>query len=206
MIKNISFQRLWWYMVGASIFPVLLTAIFCFQTWESGQAASLQLMQLRETALAKNQKQALNAAVRRCFQEADHFYIDKYLETLLFLEPEVEALQKILAQKHVVVDDSLKKRFTFLENSNRMVFSEGVVQKYSSFQETIETLVQPVEVSPEDIQTILARVEGVVIGSHQPGPGRPQLVVTEFKIDKKKINDKNEVYLLHLKLLKREFL
>lgn len=205
-MKNIFLQRLWWYIVGASTFPVLLTVLFCLQKWENGQAASLQLMQVREIALAKNQKQALNAAVRRCFQEADHFYIDKHLETLLFLEPELDALQKILAQKNVVIDDSLKKRFTFLENSNRMIFSEGVVQKYPSFQETIETLVQPVEVSPEDIQTILARVEGVVIGSHQPGPGRPQLVVTEFKIDKKKISDKNEVYLLNLKLLKREFL
>ncbi len=205
-MKNIPFQRLWWYMVGVMTLPLLFTALFCFQRWESGQTAALQLAQVREAALIKNQKQALNAAVRRCFQEADHFYIDKYLETLVFLEPEIESLQKILAQKNVVIDDSLKKRFTFLESSNKMVFSEGVVQKYPAFQETIETLVQPVEVSPADIQAILARIEGVVIGSHQPGPGRPQLIVTEFKIDKKKINDKNEVYLLNLKLLKREFL
>ena len=204
-MKHIPFQRLWWYLVILSTLPLFLTGFLFLKRWEIGEAIERQLLQVREAALAKNQKQALNAAVRRCFQEADHFYIDKYLETLTFLEPEIDSLQKVLAQKNVVIDESLKKRFSFLESGNKMVFSEGVVQKYPSFQETVETLVQPVEVYPEDIQTILARIEGVVIGPHQPGPGRPQLIVTEFKIDKKKINDKNEVYLLNVKLLKREF-
>lgn len=204
-MKQIPFEKLWWYLLSISTLPLLLTGFFFVKRWESVETIERQLLQVREAALAKNQKQALNAAVRRCFQEADHFYIDKYLETLTFLEPEMDSLQKILAQKNVVIDESLKKRFSFLESGNKMVFSEGVVQKYPSFQETVETLVQPVEVSPEDIQTILARIEGVVIGPHQPGPGRPQLIITEFKMDKKKINDKNEVYLLNIKLLKREF-
>lgn len=89
---------------------------------------------------------------------------------------------------------------------NALVFSEGVVQSFPLFQETSETLIHSVEVNPSDIQKILARIEGTKMGEYRPGPHRPQLVITEFKLDKKKVNDKNEVYLLNLKLIKREFL
>lgn len=44
------------------------------------------------------------------------------------------------------------------------------------------------------------------MGDIVPGLYRPQLIVTEFKLDKKKVSEKNETYLLDLKLIKREFL
>lgn len=89
---------------------------------------------------------------------------------------------------------------------NSLVFSEGVVQTFPLFQETTETLVHPVEVNATDIQKILARIEGLKIHEFSSGPHRPQLLITDFKLDKKKVNDKSEVYLLNLKLIKREFL
>ena len=118
-MKQIPFEKLWWYLLSISTLPLLLTGFFFVKRWESVETIERQLLQVREAALAKNQKQALNAAVRRCFQEADHFYIDKYLETLTFLEPEMDSLQKILAQKNVVIDEPLKKRFSFLSITNK---------------------------------------------------------------------------------------
>ena len=69
-----------------------------------------------------------------------------------------------------------------------------------------ETLVHPIEVNVDDIQEILSGIEGVIIGPYEPPPNPPQLLMLDFKIDRKGISEKNEVYGLNLKLLKREFL
>lgn len=189
------------------VFPLLLIAFLMIQELSRMREIQESLTQLRYETLLKDKKQAFNVAVRRCFKDADHFYIDKHLETLVFLEPEIEGLQKILAEKNAILDEGFKKRLDFLTHgSNNLTFSEGVVQKFPFFHETLETLVHPVEINSQDLQKILARIEGVTIGPMPPGPGRPQLLITEFKLDKKKISERNEVYLLNLKLLKREFL
>lgn len=207
MFTNIPLSRQVIYLLSLGILPI----VFLF-LWFLSQKNELEEVQgtidaIRYQALVKEKKQALNATVREHFHDADHFYIDKYLETLVFLEPEIEQLQKIVKDKNFANDDRIKKRLEFLTSqSNALVFSEGVVQTFPHFQETSETLVHPVEVNLADIQKILARIEGVKIGSFTPGPNRPQLLITEFKLDKKKASDNNEVYLLNLKLIKREFL
>ena len=206
MFKNIPVSRLVLYVVALGILP-LLCVLFLF----TSQKHALEELEgnvefVREQVIAKEKKQALNSAVCEHFKDSDHFYIDKYLETLVFLEPEIEQLQKITQDKNFNDDERIKKRLEFLTSSaNALVFSEGVVQKFPSFQETTETLIHPVEVNGQDIQKILARIEGVKMGECVEGTARPQLLITEFKLDKKKISDKNEVYLLNLKLIKREF-
>jgi hypothetical protein len=207
MLKNIPLSRAITYLLCLGFLPFLFV-VFLFIS-EKNQLEELQntIENIQNQAFIKEKKQALNLAVRQYFREADHFYIDKYLETLVFLEPEIEQLQKIVQDKNFADDDRIKKRLEFLTSqTNSLVFSEGVVQSFPLFQETTETLVHSVEVNPLDIQKILARIEGVKMGDFKPGPNRPQLVMTEFKLDKKKVNDKNEVYLLNLKLIKREFL
>lgn len=100
-----------------------------------------------------------------------------------------------------------KKRLEFLTGtSNDLTFTEGVVQSNPIFQETTETLVHPVEIDTKDLRTILAKIEGTTIGNETPSPNRPQLIILDFKLEKKHVTDKNEVFLLNLKLLKREFL
>lgn len=207
MLKNIPLSRAVLYILCAGLLP--LAFVFFLFTSQKGQIEELQnsLENIQHQAYVKEKKQALNLAVRHHFSEADHFYIDKHLETLMFLEPEIDQLQKIIQDKNFADDERIKKRLEFLTNqSNSLSFSEGVVQTFPYFQETTETLVHPVEVNSADIQAILARIEGVKIGEFAPGPFRPQLLITEFKIDKKAMNDENEIYLLNLKLLKREFL
>lgn len=207
MLKNIPLSRAILYILCSGVLPLIF--VFVLFSSKKGQIEDLQnsLENIQHQAFIKEKKQALNLAVRNHFREADHFYIDKYLETLVFLESEIEQLQKIVQDKNFADDDRIKKRLELLTSqANSLVFSEGVVQAFPYFQETLETLVHPVEVDAVDIQAILSRIEGVKINEFTPGPFRPQLMITEFKLDKKKVNDKNEVYLLNLKLLKREFL
>jgi hypothetical protein len=207
MFKTIPVSRAILYFMSLGLLPLIFVVLLFFSQNHQLDELQQNLDDLRDLVFIKEKKQALNLTVRQHFREADHFYIDKYLETLVLLEPEIETLQKIVNDKNFADDERIKKRIEFLTGEgNSLVFSEGVVQSFPLFQETTETLIHPVEVNAKDIQKILARTEGVDIGDFSPGPHRPQLIITDFRLDKKKVMDKNEVYVLNLKLIKREFL
>jgi len=207
MFTNIPQQRLILYLMLAGLLPILFVLFEFYSQQNSLNDLGDAISHVQQMALLREKKQAVNMAVRQQFRDADHFYIDKNLETLNFLEPEVEGLQKIVNNKNFPEDDAIKKRLDFLIGTgNNMVFSEGIVQSYPLFQETTETLVHPVEVNISDLKKILAKIEGVDIGPYTPGPNRPQLIIIDFKLDKKSVSEKNEVYVLNLKLLKREYL
>lgn len=206
MNSKIPQTRILLYLLIAGCIPFLFVLIALLA--RLGELDDLQdsLQRVQTAALARDKKQALNNMVSSHYHDADHFYIDKQLETISLLEPEIEALQKILQHKNAAEDEQIKRRLEQLTAGNAMAFSEGVVQTYPDFQETTETLVHPVEVNASDLQKILAKVEGIDIGTAAPGPNRPQLIVLDFKLERKKNIDKNEVFLLNMKLLKREFL
>lgn len=207
MLKTIPFNRLLVYLFLVSILPLLYLLFSFFSTTSHLDELNARLERLQDQTFITEKKQALNLAVREHFREADHFYIDKYLETLLLLEPEAQMLQNLSKDKNFADDERIKKRLEYLTtHANTLNFSEGVVQTHPFFQEVTETLVHPVEVNSADIQKILAKIEGIQIGEYAPGPSRPQLIITDFQLDKKKVMDQNEVYLLNMKLIKREFL
>jgi hypothetical protein len=207
MMKNIPVPRLILYLVCVGLIPFICVLFLFISKLNHLEELENSLESIQHEALVKEKKQALNLAVRQHFRDADHFYIDKYIESIVLLENEIDTLQKILTDKNFAEDDRIKKRLEYLTTqSNALVFSEGVVQNFPMFQETIETLLHPVEVNGTDIQKILARIEGVEIDGEEPGPNRPQLIITEFKLDKKKVSDKSEVFTLNMKLIKREFL
>lgn len=207
MFDNIPPTRLLIYVMSAGLIPLLIVlALFMSAQTELSELQD-HIQQVKQLALIREKKQSVNMALRHHYRDADHFYIDKHLETLTFLENEIESLQKITTNKNYPEDESVKKRLEHLSGAgNNMIFSEGVVQAFPLFQETTETLVHTVEVNTTDLQQILSRIDGVEIGSFVPPPNRPQLIVLDFKLDRKTVNEKNEVFLLNLKLLKREFL
>lgn len=205
MFTGISQTRLLIYLLLLGLVPIVC-AFLNFASQKS------QINHLKETlenvqqmALVREKKQATNMAVRQTYQNADHFYIDKNLESITLLEKEIEALQKIADQSHVVDDEIVKKRLDFLSNNNKLTFSEGVVQSYPYFHETQETLVHQVEVNENDLLEILSKIEGINLGAFNAPLDRPQLLITELRLDRKQIRDQSEVFLMNLKLLKREF-
>lgn len=206
MGAGVPIKRKLLYFIAVGIIPLLLAIFYFFSEQESISMLSSTLETVQEQAILTEKKQSLNNAVRLHYKDADHFYIDKQLETLAFLEPEIESLQNVVSNRNFTEDVQIRKRLEFLTNGNTLVFSEGVVQAMPTFQETLESLVHPVEVNIDDIKKILAKVEGVTIGNYTPGLNRPQLIIIDFKLDKKQALDNNEVFQLDLKLLKREFL
>lgn len=206
MFSNIPQKRLILYIILLGTVPFFLLTLHLMNRLNTMDSIETMIATLQETSHIKEMKESVNNAVKNNFRDADHFYIDKQLENIVFLEPEIEGLQKVISNKNFPDDENIKKRLEYLTNNNTMVFTEGVVQSNPSFQETVETLVHPVEVDVKDVRAILTKVEGTPIGSEESGPNKPQLIILDFKLDKKKVTDKNEVFVLNLKLLKREFL
>lgn len=207
MFSQIPLNRLLLYVLLLGLLLPLLSGLYYFSKQSSLESLHMNIQMVHQLAATRERKQAVNIAVRNNFRDANHFYIDKHLETLSFLEPEIEGLQKVLSNKNFPDDENIKKRLEFLTSpANNMIFTEGVVQSTPQFQEVTESLVHPVEVNMEDLRAILARIEGTEIGKEVPGPNRPQLIILDFKIEKKSVTEKNQVFVLNLKLLKREFL
>ncbi len=205
MFAGIPLKRLLAYALMAGALPLIFTAFLLFNRFSDFQQVEQQIAFIQESILAREAKQAVNLSTRDQYAQADHFYIDKQIESIRLLEPEVETLKKIASQNNVVDNEALKRRLDFLTNSNTIVFTEGVVQKLPYFNETLETLVHPVEVNVDNIIEILAKIEGVEIGPYAPGADRPQMIIIDFKLDKRELEDKHEIFQLNLKLLKREF-
>ncbi len=207
MLSTIPPQRLIIYLLIGGLVPVLLAWFSLSSQFDTTNALESQMWRIQEMAYSREKKQAVNMAVRHHFSDVDHFYIDKHLETLSLLEPEIESLTNMLNNPNFPEDENIKKRLELiLSHTNHLIFTEGVVQSTPIFQEVTETLVHPVEVDVGDIQQILCRIEGIPLGTCKPPPNRPQLMILDFKIDKKNVSDKNQVFSLNLKLLKREFL
>lgn len=206
MFKNIPQTRLLAYIMVLGLIPFFLVLVNFMNDQASVSSIDNTIQMIGMMGANIEKKQALNIAVRNNYLDADHFYIDKNVENLQFLTPEIEGLEKVMTNKNFPDDENIKKRLEFLQSGeNTLVFSEGIVQSNPFFQEVLETLVHPVEVDADDIREILAKIEGNPIRNYAPGPNRPQLIILEFKFDKKQLSEKNEVYLLNMKLLKREF-
>jgi hypothetical protein len=206
MFSNIPQSRLLLYIIALGLVPCLFLIFYLTSQLSNISSIESMIANLQDKAFVREKKQSVNIAVKNHYRDADHFYIDKQLETLTFLENEIESLQKVLSNKNFPDDENIKKRLDFLTNNNNMVFTEGVVQSNPFFQETTETLVHPVEVNVKDIRTLLAKIEGTTLGQENSGPNRPQMIILDFKLEKKHMTEKNEVFNLNLKLLKREFL
>ncbi len=207
MFEGIPQNRLVMYLMALGILPLMFVLVYYFSERSEIESLENSLLVTQEQTLSTKRKQALNTAARHEFRDVDHFYIDKQLENITFRQDEISSLKQLSSNPNFPDDDLIKKRLEFLTGKgNKLLFSEGVVQTTPTFQEVIESQVHPVEVDVDDIQQILARVEGVPIGKYQPGSNRPQLLITEFKLEKKGESGSNEIFMLNMKILRREFL
>ena len=207
MFQNIPQNRLLIYLLSLGLIPLLAATLYMSSSQQQIQTVSDNLFAAQEAALLKEGKQALNRRVKAFYKDADHFYIDKQLESIVLLETEINDLKKVAEGQMVGENKKLSERLDFLtQPDNQLSFTEGAVQSFDGIQEVTETLVRPVQVDLDDLHKILSRIEGTAIGGHAPPQGRPQLLVLDFKIEKKNVSGDHEAFTLYTRLLKREFL
>lgn len=206
LFAKIPQKHLLIYLLILGLVPLICVGFFFFSELDQVDNVETNLESIQDLAERVEKKQAANIATHAKYHEADHFYIDKNLETLQLLEPEFEDLKKLTANPNYIDDDVTNKRFDFLSSKqNHLTFTESNVQTTPFFTEVTESLLHPVEVNVSDLKKILALIEGKEIGEFQTAPQRPQLLILDFKLEKKNIRENNEVFDLNMKLLKREF-
>ena len=129
----------------------------------------------------------------------DPQYLDKYVETLNFLLPEIKKLENLQD------DEQVSKQLQRLQSAqNHLTFSEDKIRSNDQFKETEEVQQHLVEVNEEDLKRLLCLIEGITIWPYGPKEGRPLLIIKEFKLVKKELLSKEKVYSLSLQLIKRE--
>lgn len=206
ILKSVPQSRLLVYLLAICCLPLFLIVMWLFSNLESINQLETSLQIKQTEAMQKARKQSGNLALANAYKKVDHFYIDKNLEKLVLLEPEIDALKKISENPHFADNDLVRKRLEFLTGPlNHLSFSESAVQSTPQFQEVVELQAHPVEVDMADVRRILSLIEGVEFSTAKPVAGRPQLILLDFKLDKKTASDKNEVFTLNMKMLKREF-
>ena len=205
-MEKITNERKLLYLLLLGMLPVFFVSLYFYSQSTYQQSLTYALNDAIAMAQEKNAKEYMNKQVKKIFYDADHFYIDKEIETIQPLQSEVSRLQRILEQGYHPSEDEMRKRLTFLTNGqNTLSFTEGSIKSYKDFQETIETLSHPVEVDVNDLTVILSKVEGLSPASDAANLKRPHLIITELKLEKRKGLVQNP-YLLDLKVLKREYL
>lgn len=206
MLGAIPRRRLLIYLLSLGLIPIGAAIAFNASEANSLQEALQRVTCVHDQAVSWQQKQVLNTLTRKCHAEADHYYVDKYLEAISLCQKEASELSRLIEEDPSLPNRELLKRLEHLEGQeNQPRFIEGMVESHAQIRETLEKLSYPVEVAKEDLPLILARVEGVAIGEHSPGPAAPQILVTEFKLQRKKVQGDNEVFLLDLQFIRREF-
>lgn len=206
MINSIPKERLVIWIGALALLPIFFSLVFYISSHNEIRAVNNQINTSLMLAETKETKQAINRSVRENYREADRFYIDKNIETITLLEPEIKSLQEIVNNKNFAGDERVKRRLDFLTGpDNKILMVEGNIQTYPLFQEVISTLSRPVEINVDDLKQLLSLMEGVDIPPYTPAADRPQLIVLDFKLTRKEGEEGNEVYQLNMKLLKREY-
>lgn len=198
--QKITLNRLLTYFVLLGFVPIIF-AFFHFAKKKKEWDAVLQnILSVEHLAANICRKQALNTTVRTVFAEADPFYLEKQLESLSFLKKEKEALEQLFKSSTYTGNEIAEKRYAYLTSqANRLEWLQGSSLTSEGIQQIEIFLAHPVEIDAYDLKEILTRVEG-------NRKGKPQLVFTDFKLNKKEHLSGNEVFELNVKLLKREFM
>lgn len=205
MTEGISQSRMLLYIMIACFLPVVYACWSYQSATEKNKRLLIRLEMVQESTIMQQQKLAPNRAVQNVFQNSDRNYLDKYVENIALLKGEIEFLEQLLNTSIVAPDPKVVSRLDALKK-NSIQFSEGTVEAYAFFKDSPDVLAKPVEVSSSDLQQVLSRLEGIPMGGFEPGPNRPQMLLTDFKFERKSGAQQGSLYSLNVKLIKREFL
>ncbi len=198
--RNFPLNRLLTYVVIIGFLPALFTLFNVYQKKQEWRTVSEKIIALHEMSEAKARKQYLNTIVRNTYADTDQFYLENQLESLLFLRKERETLERLLQNPTFTGNEAAEKRYNLITSkANRFELMQGTPQSAEGVHETSCTLSHSVEIDTNDLKEILNRIEG-------NRKGKPQLLITDLKLNKKTHGNGNEVYELNLKFKKREFL
>ena len=204
-MEKIPHSRQVVYLLILGLFPLLGVIYNYILKKEHLETLNSELSLACVNTALRNQKEALNRFVKTSFQSKDRYFLEKQLGSMKLLNHETHYLQKLTTFSFHPEEEQLKRRFQFITSKdNQFSFVESQEKRYLGFVETIEATIHPVEVDLKDLQKVLAQIEGAPFNFKNQSANRPQLIITDFQMSKKK-NLLQETYALQLKILKREY-
>ena len=207
IIKEYLFHPLVFYSTLAiGILPSLFITLHYTTKHAALGNVATNLEILHKRSKISSHKKNKEAQILSQMRGADPYYLDKYVESLNFLDPEIKKWQRLSPLEKTPL--AIEKRLEFLRSdNNRLLFAEGDIQSEGMFREIEEKQKHPVEVNEDDLKKILCAIEGVKISPYSAPEKHPQFLIKQFELTKKMHPDiKEKVFVLSMQLLKRELL
>lgn len=199
IFSKLPLNRLLVYLVILGFLPIACSVFYYAKKNREWEFISQRIANVRSLAANSARKQSLNKTVRAVYADAEQFYLENQLESLTFLKKEKEALEQLFHNPTFTGNEAAEKRYAFLSSpSNQLEWIQGSSQAAEGTQQTDVLQAHSVEIDAYDLKEILMRIEG-------NRKGKPQLLITDFRLNKKELSNGNEVFELTMKLLKREF-
>lgn len=155
----------------------------------------------RKEFLKKKEEKILNQITH-----SNSNYLENVLGSLVLLASERQ--KWMLFSEQMEPSHPMRERVSFLQSGNNSLqFVQTEKRKNALFQETEEKQQHPVEMSEEDLKSLLCHLEGSQIHPHVPREGAPQILIKSFELEKKNIAGTSEkTYQVQTQLIKREAL
>lgn len=189
-----------------SILPLAIcacVAILFYFEWRQLSDCEERAKRLAYKTALSTSGQDQNLALLSRLSQADRFYLDKHLESLLFLETEIKQTEALLVEDPHNL--SLKKRLDFLKSgNNRLLFTEGKVKQNQLVREMEEKQQTPVEMNEEDLKKMLSLIEEVPIWPYDTKENKPQFLIRRFHLERKQRTADDAVFSVSMELIKRE--
>jgi hypothetical protein len=183
---------------GALIF---LFTIYAFSLWQNREAmkASLVTLELKGRSFSKREEK--KALFLQNYKGSDTEYLEHHVKPLYFLQKDTDLLERLLSETNREYTP-IEKRHSFLKSEqNSLSFVKLTEKAERDYLEMTWGLLHPVEMSYEDLQRLLALIEGKKIGRFTPEERRPELFFKKFTLTPK---EGGAVFLIDFEIVQRE--
>ena len=201
----ISSNLKFWILIPLAAFPLLLSFCFLYMHWQEIITLEERVDDLASIAAKSLKKRSLKFMTLKKYSNSNPYYLNHYLEPLLFCENEIHLLNRLSYHPAFSKNEDIKERLLFLRDENNMKFAEESTNSTSLLKETEEHLCSPIQIDTNDLKKILSLIEGRQINEHIPPKNSPQLFIKSFSLTKKPTISSNEIFSLEMQLIKREF-
>lgn len=190
--------------------PVFIGSFYSFLQYKK----IMNLEERFETACKKGKTALMRKKKREYFIQrytnANPYFLDEHIESLTFLGEEIRTLETLIQHPAIADKRPLEARLDFLtEGQNRLSFTEEAIRSSTFVKETEEKQRHPVQMNGEDLKKLLSLVEDLPIESSSVYEGqehRPQIIITDFRLETKQTPLKTNVFEVEMQFLKREFI
>ncbi len=141
------------------------------------------------------------------YANTNPYFLDEQIESLSFLQKEQKELETLSQHPALAEKRGVESRLNFLKSSsNRLAFTEEAIRTSASMKETEEKQKHPVQMDEKDVKKLLALMEDVTIDSFPSPNHRPQIVITDFRMEEKQTPLKTNIFEVEMQFIKREFI